>query len=274
MSESAAEPAASDAAERIVTRVAAAHRYRTVCAATVRRLANQALAASQGDAREATKRTKRALHQIYGAFLGGAQPWPRLLAELEAACDADARQQVLRAILARHASTRERLPALERFAAEVTARCGRPRRWLDLGCGLQPLAAPWLDLAPDAVYAGVDLDSGLIEFVRAGLDCLGVAHDLRVADLLGAPELPSCDVALALKLWPTLEQQRVGSAAELLDALAAPLVVVSFPTRSLGGRGRDRDVAHVLGFQDAIARRGWTAEGVELPGERVYFVRK
>ena len=265
---------AHDATEQVVTRVAAARRYRTVCAATVRRLANQALAASQGDAREATKRTKRALHQIYGAFLGGVQPWPRLLAELEAARDADTRQQVLRSILARHASTRERLPGLERFCLEINARCGRPRRWLDLGCGLQPLTAPWLGLAPDAVYAGVDLDSGLVEFVRSCLDCLGVAHELVVSDLLDAPELPSCDVALVLKLWPTLEQQRAGSAAALLDALDAPLLVVSFPTRSLGGRGQDRTDVHVAAFRDAIESRGWPAERVELPGERVYFVRK
>ena len=44
-------------------------------------------------------------------------------------------------------------------------------------------------------------------------------------------------MALLLKLLPLLERQRSGAALEAMGAVDAEYLVVSFPTRTLGGRG-------------------------------------
>ena len=257
--------------------IAASKRYRTVCGATVRRLADDALAASSGDSREATKRTKRALHQIYGAYLPSAPPWRRMIEDLERAharADPEALRSTLRDAMARHASTRERLDLLDRFYGQLEPHLGRPRRLLDVACGLNPLSVPWQRLAPDAHYVATEIDSALVEFLRASLDLLGVSHDVRLADALDPGDLPEVEVALILKLLPTLERQREGSGLRLLDALPAPLLVVSFPTRSLGRREKGFAAGYARDFAELLERRPWSAEQLELPGELVYVVRK
>ena len=55
-------------------------------------------------------------------------------------------------------------------------------------------------------------------------------------DLLASPPAGRPDVTLLLKTAPCLERQEPGSVVRLLRAIRSPFVVVSFPTKSLGGR--------------------------------------
>jgi 16S rRNA (guanine(1405)-N(7))-methyltransferase len=145
---------------------------------------------------------------------------------------------------------------------------------LDVGCGLAPLSVPWQDLPPGARYAGVDIDAGLVELVRAALDRIGIEHDIRVGDALDRAPLPESDVALALKLLPTLERQAAGAGLALLDRLPAAKLVVSFPTRSLGGRARGMEANYSRDFEAQLALRPWSADCFELPGELVYVLQR
>ncbi len=266
-----------DPLDQVMAAVAESRRYRNVCDATVQRLAREALAASGGEPREASKRTKRALQQIFGAYLPTPPPWQKLLERLDRAVasgDPLVLRATLRELMGRHASTRERLPLLDRFWAELGTRLGGQQRVLDVGSGLNPLSVPWWGLAPDGVCSGVEIDAQLVDFVRACLDRLGVKHDIRLEDVLDGMALPPADVALVLKLLPTLERQRAGSGQALLDALPAPHVVVSFPTRSLGRRAKGLEASYARDFEALLARRSWAAERIDLPGELVYLVRK
>lgn len=259
--------------------ISASRRYRHVSREAVRRIGRDALARSGGDVEGASKRTKRALHQVYGAFLPSVPRYDRMLRELDEALagrgpDSPRVREVLRRFMSQHASSRERLRILDRFWSEVGARIGRPDRVLDLGCGLNPLAVPWMGLPAEVVYDAVEIDGALLEFLRACLTRLGVAHDLRVVDLLGEATLAAADVALVLKLLPTLEQQREGSGERLLEALPAPIVVVSFPTRSLGQRSVGMEESYTRSFEALLERRHWRAERVDLAGELVYVVKR
>lgn len=264
-----------DALESVKQSLARSRRYRHVCAPAVERIAREALAAEGGDARAAQKRAKMALHQVFGAFLPTVPRYERLLGELrEAAGDPRELREKLRACMALHASTRERLPILEEFWSEVTARTGPGPRLLDIGCGMNPLAAPWMTGLGDSCYIGVELDARLVEFLGAALELLVRPCDLRVDDVLTGAPLPEADVALALKLLPTLEQQCPGSGAALLDAVSAPIVVASFPRRSLGGNAKGMTETYGKAFEAELESRGWPAERIALPGELVYVVRK
>src|SRR5262245_17166809 len=136
-----------EAKAEVVAAVLRSRRYRTVARPTVERLAQAALVAAGGDRKEAVKRTKRRLHEAFGAFLPSPPPYDRLAAAVDAAVaagdDEAVRGTLLRA-MGFHASTQERLPVLDRFYADIFAVTGEPASLLDVACGLNPLAVPWM----------------------------------------------------------------------------------------------------------------------------------
>ena len=188
----------------IVERIRRSARYRDVDAALVERLATEELPKSRnGD--EAVKRVKRRLHQAVGAFRGSAPPaltaaWRGDLG------DPDFRAACLGAMRS-HASTRERIGHIERFFPGIWSITGVPQSVLDLGCGLNPLALPWMALAPDAAYVAIDADERPLAAVRGFLDLVGQPHEVTASDLVTEAPTQRADVALLLKLVTTLDRQ-------------------------------------------------------------------
>src|SRR5207244_3827867 len=109
------EEPVDDAIRAVTDAVAESRRYRAVDPAVVRRMAREELGRAHGRD-DAVKRVKRRLHQAVGAYrpgAGGAAP-ARDLERLRTARERDPSGAELRAtclaLLARHTSTRERLP--------------------------------------------------------------------------------------------------------------------------------------------------------------------
>jgi 16S rRNA (guanine(1405)-N(7))-methyltransferase len=247
-------------------------RYAAVAPQTVRRIAAKALTSAGGDVPEAIKRTKRGLHEIYGAYLPPSAPnYPALLRRIAAA---DPVQDALRAAMAVHASTRERLPYLADFYAAVLGSVPAPATVADLACGLNPLAVPWMGLPAGTTYLASDIDSRQVGFVGDVLDLLGVPHRAQVLDLIAAGPGEPADLTLLLKTVPCLERQQEGAGWALLDAVESPVIVASFPTRSLGQRAKGMFQTYSAAFESYAAERPWSYERIEIPNELVYLLRK
>jgi 16S rRNA (guanine(1405)-N(7))-methyltransferase len=263
---------------RVEAAVAKSRRYATLAPGTVRRVARRALVSAQGNVGEATKRAKRGLHEIYGAYLPGSEPnYPALLRGLRSAVasgEPGAVTGALSSAMSVHASTRERLPYLEVFYQEIFSRVPEPATIRDLACGLNPLAVPWMRLPETAVYQASDIGGRLIEFVDAALTELGMPHEARVADLIDEPPAGYADLTLLLKTVPCLERQRPGAGWDLIDAISSPAIVVTFPTRSLGQRAKGMFQTHSAAFEEHAGARSWRYEQLEIPGELIYIVRK
>lgn len=266
---------AEDAVQLVVDAIAASKRYRRLDPSLLRRCAAQALAASGGHLGDAIKRTKRQLHQVYGAYVGMPPRYDRLLARLRTAQAAgpEAFTTELRRTMAAHASSRERLPYLDEMYRAIFDRVGGVGRILDIGCGLNPLAAPWMRLASGAEYIAVDIDSDLVAFVGACLELMGLRARPHVADVVSHPPDETADLALALKMVPCLDQQEATAGARLIRSVNAPSVVVSFPVRSLGGRAKGMRTTYATRFEELSRREGWEVEVLPLSGELVYLVR-
>ncbi|WP_019811622.1 Rmt family 16S rRNA (guanine(1405)-N(7))-methyltransferase [Saccharomonospora halophila] len=270
----------------VETALTKSKRYSGLAPATVRRVARRALVSSGGDVPDAVKRTKRGLHEIYGAYLpGGAPPYRGILRKLEEAVaegtgattsgGADEHtREVLVGAMRTHASTRERLPSLERFYREIFDRVPAPATVRDLACGLNPLAVPWMSLPTSTVYRASDIDAPQMAFLDRVLDLLGVRHETAVADLLDDPVSAPADVTLLLKTVPCLEKQRAGAGWDLLDAVNSPTLVVTFPTKSLGRRSKGMFQTHSAAFEQFAAERPWRVESFETDNELVYLVRR
>jgi 16S rRNA (guanine(1405)-N(7))-methyltransferase len=248
----------------IVERVLRSSRYRDVDRTLLARLAEEELGRSR-TADEAVKRVKRRLHQAVGAFRGRS----RAIDPIAAAWTGDLSDAAFRAAcadaLAHHASTRERAGDLEGFYRRIWALIGVPHRLLDLGCGLGPLALPWMDLAADATYVGVDVDRRPLTLVDDFLALVGQPHRVEARDLVVDPPRDTADVALLLKLVPTLDQQDPGAAVRLLRALRVRHAVVSFPRRSLGGRGRGMEGTYRARLERVAADAGHVRHVAEAP---------
>jgi 16S rRNA (guanine(1405)-N(7))-methyltransferase len=264
-----------DEIERAITK---SRRYQTVAPATVRRLARSALVSARGDMTDAVKRTKRGLHEIYGAFLPHGPPnYPALLKQLDAAV-AEGDSPAVRAALSRamsvHTSTRERLPKLADFYREVFRQIPPPATIRDLACGLNPLAVPWMGFPPETVYIASDIDARLIAFVGAALSKLGVEHKAEVVDLIAAPLDERTDVTLVLKTLPCLETQQRGTGWATIDMVNSPIVVVTFPTKSLGQRSKGMFQTYSTGFESQADERSYDIERLEIGNELIYIIKK
>src|SRR5688500_2168800 len=113
--------------------------------------------------------------QAVGAFRGASRA-----SEITAAWTGDLAEPGFRAACAdalrAHASTRERQPHVEAFYAGIWEHTGAPSRVLDLGCGLGPLALPWMGLADDTFYFASDVDRRPLSAVAELLELRSEEH--------------------------------------------------------------------------------------------------
>jgi 16S rRNA (guanine(1405)-N(7))-methyltransferase len=261
--------------EACVAAVASSKKYRAICADTIRRIAERELA-NHGNVRAAIKATKRRLHQVYGAFeqdLDHDVVYQRLAAA-HATGSSDEIRSACQQVLGLHSSTRERLPVLDRFYDAIFEVTGRPGAFLDLGCGLNPLALPWMGLEPGARYIALDIDADRVRFLNRYLALAGLEPLARCQDILVHPPGDAADLAFLLKMSPSLERQGSGATLGLLEQLGTPFVVVSFAVKSLGGREKGMVNHYERQFLESLEDRDWPVERLVFETELVFVVSK
>jgi 16S rRNA (guanine(1405)-N(7))-methyltransferase len=231
-------------ADDLAARILSSAKYRGLDEALVRRVATEA-AQRFRDRAQAVKYAKRKLHQAFGAFLNGSPVHAVNSVVTAVRSGTDLRTAALSAMRA-HASAAERADWLEPFYAQVADWCGTPESVVDLACGLNPLAIPWMRLTPGATYWACEIDRGLVTAL-AGLDEILPVHlTASTCDLVAAPPTAHADVTLLLKTVTTIEQQHAGSAARLLSGLDSKHVVLSLPRKSLSGKRDYSDDASAI----------------------------
>jgi 16S rRNA (guanine(1405)-N(7))-methyltransferase len=228
-----------DALERLIEEVQASPKYRLISPELVRHVAEQEISKRRNH-KEAVKAVRNKLHQVGGAYLEGRDESARWLEELSKGHpggDEHALRHACLDIMRYHASTRERLPFLAEFYATLFSGLLPVQSLLDLACGLNPLARPWIPLTADCVYYACDIYQHMTYFLQQAFPLLGISGQAWVCDLTQQVPEQSVDVVLLLKTLPTLEQLDKQSSKRLLQQLNARYIVVSYPLRSLGGAG-------------------------------------
>jgi 16S rRNA (guanine(1405)-N(7))-methyltransferase len=176
--------------------------------------------------------------------------------------------------MAHHASTRERIGLLDSFYATALAGIGPIRSVLDVACGLNPLTAPWMPLAADVTYYACDIYTDMIAFLNSYFQIAGIRGQAQVCDLVTGPPPYSVDLALVLKVLPPLEQLDKSAGINLLRALRADYLLVSFPARTLGGRGKGMAESYEDRFRALVHDEGWTVERFGFTTELVFLVKQ
>lgn len=283
----------------LIASVCASAKYQAISPELIGAVGRRELAARKS-LKQAIKATKNKLHQVAGAYFDippeyaawlellaahtapgeRALPRPSDAGSIEAASGSELTiphaqfRAACLAIMGHHASTRERLPILERFYRTLFAALPPAHSVLDVACGLNPLAIGWMPLAADAAYYACDLYADMAEFLNGFFRLAGVRGQAVQCDLLSGPPPVRVDVALVLKALPPLEQLDKHAGRDLLRALDARRIVVSFPTHSLGGRARGMAAHYDTRFRALAEAEGWPVERFEFNGELAFVVTK
>lgn len=267
----------ADDLDALVAAIAGSANYRNVCEQCVRAIGGRELL-RRTTLKDAIKATKNRLHQIAGAYLATKMPYAAWLDELAPLTGAGGDPAALRdkclQIMGHHASTRERLPILSEFYRDIFAALPPVRTVVDVACGLNPLALPWMPLAEGAAYYAYDLFTDMMAFIGRWLDLAGVAGEARAIDLTVACPPVTADLALVLKVLPCLDQLDRAAALRLLDGLQAARIVVSFPVRSLGGRAKGMTENYAARFSELVADRDWQFTRLDFATELVFIISK
>lgn len=293
-----------DLLDQLVTGVTANPKYLPISPDLVRWIGARELG-QQRNLKEAIKATRNKLHQVAGSYQDHKIHYAHCLAELAEAVEFAGQPDpllspktispVLRAalssIMRRHASTLERLPILDEFYKQILGPIGPIQSVLDLACGLNPLAAAWMPLAPGAQYHAIDIYQDMIDFLNQvfvgapfigaleggthkGCPNGGIRGYAERANLLqGVPD-QHYQVALLLKTLPCLEQVDKSISPRLLDAIQADHVVVSYPVTSLGGKSKGMRSFYEAHFKNLVAGRPWKIEKFDFSTELVFMVTR
>lgn len=258
--------------DQVLTSVTHSRRYRHIAKTLIARLAAEEIPKSKNIA-EAEKRTKRRLHQIFGAY-ATPLPYDKLIEELQAAqTDPAEFKQACATILRQHASTAERLPELDNFYAPIFQITGQPTSILDLACGLNPLTLPWMNLPPKTTYLAADIDNQMTRFLDEFLHLLPVSGQAITNDLIAAPPPQSADIAFLFKTLSCLQHQ-TPDLLSILDKIQANWLVITFPTRSLGNRNKGMTATYRAFLQNLINPRPWKSHELLRPSELIFIIQK
>ena len=271
----------SDPLTETITALRTSSKYVHVSKDLLQRIAAEELA-KRRNTKAAIKAAKNKLHQIGGAYQGDMR-YAKWLATLSTAPHPLTPSSPLRAILAHHASTRERLPLLDTFYQRIFALLPTPiTAVLDVACGLNPLTLPWMPLSKDVRYLACDIYGDMMDFLNQCFAELGYVNaQAEVCDVISTlPQRLSVstpvDVAFVLKTIPCLEQVNKTIGPRLLDILNAKHIVVSFPAQSLGGRNKNMATNYAAHFAELMADRPWphSVQRLDFVTELVFVVTR
>ncbi|MBN1792321.1 hypothetical protein JW826_01420 [Candidatus Woesearchaeota archaeon] len=223
------------------------------------------------DHKEVVSRVRAELRTVYGVFINDEYRKRHGLLE---ALKEDPSVENHDNILSLHKSTQERLPIYRMVYKKIFSFTGVPKMIVDLACGLNPISYPYLGCKPE--YLACDLSGKDMEFVSEYFSIMNIKGEARKIDLLKndvSKVTAGADVTFLFKALDSLEVVEWNKSEEVLKRIKSEFIVVSFATKSIGGR-KDIRPEKRLWAQRIFQKNRWEYSEFELPGEYFYVVRK
>ena len=251
--------------EEALDRLLAAKNYRDICPDTVKKEFESQLE-KHNDPAEAERAARERLHAVTGAFMTPGEV-KAVRARLKEYLSGD-KSALTRALLL-HASTRERMEWMDALFGRILT--GGTESVFDAACGLNPLYLGYLGLKD---VLGWDIHGGAVKLVNEWAEACGWDVKAECRDVtLSAPE-EIFDLALAMKLLPVLETGRRGAALAFLRSLKARRTLVTFPTRTLGGRNVGMERTYAGWFEAEITGYFEIIDVFTFGSELCYMIRE
>src|SRR3989344_900073 len=227
------------------------------------------------------KDVRALLRRVYGLFRAEARgsDLGGLVKELSQT-QGKKQTRIVNAILSAHSSTKERLPIYALLYPKLWKITGKPKRIIDLGCGLNPFSLPLMGLR-SVEYSAYDLSMEEVSLLRDFFTHLhtrnkqmnGEAAVLDLLDHASLDDLPQADVCFLFKMTDVFDQGKGHKATEeVLQKLPCRFVVVSLATKTMSGKTMTAPRRRWMEW--LCSRRGWKYQTVDLPNELFYVIEK
>ena len=217
------------------------------------------------------------LHQIGGAYFAQTPDyatWQAEIGDLSDDMQAEGTRDFCIRVMQSHHSTAERLYILRDFYQETLASIQPIPSILDLACGLNPLALPWMPIEKDVQYYGCDIFSDMINFLGAFSKHFKIKGNFTQCNILNAEFHQKAKLALVLKTLPVLEQIEKGFAPKLIRSIPAEYILFSYPISSLTGKAKGMRETYSAQFETMMAENDWPYEKFEFSSELAYLGKK
>jgi len=217
---------------------------------------------------------KKKIHNIVAPYLGDPD-YRQAEIELQTAFGQGevAIKEFCQQMLNVHASTRERLPIMEKFYDQLFSATGEPGSILDLACGLNPFALPWMGIPVSTQYYAYDLHHPRVNLINAFFRGVNRAELAIYQDILIQPPEIKADLAFFFKEAHRFDQRQRGCNRAFWLSLPVKKIAVSLPTSSLTGKHDKMEQHHRLVY-DAIRDLNWPVQEIVLSSEILFILQK
>ncbi len=208
------------------------------------------------------------LREIYGVFFEKQNKHrERILKELIKNPSIENHVKVLEL----HKSSKERLPFYEEIYSKIFSVTGKPESILDLACGYNPVSYPFMKHNPSII--AMDISEEDIKFLERYFNSQeirgkGIALDLTKEESLEEINKIKADMCFLFKALDSIETVKRNFSRSLLEKIDCKWIIISFPTKSLGGKKEIR-----------TSKRRWMEKNYkihttfEVPNEIFYIIR-
>lgn len=264
-----------DKVDALVRKILASHKYQALAIPeeTVLDLINRNTAPGIKE-RELEKIVRQKLHNIIAPYLEELDYRSAMtdLAAIKKQGDPSLQDYCLR-ILSAHASTKERIPIMGEFYAKIFEHTGIPGSILDMACGLNPFALPWMGLPMDTTYHAYDLHKPRIDLINAFFQVVDRPPLAEKRDILVKPPEIRADVAFFFKEAHRFEQRQHGCNRAFWQALKVKTIVVSLPSTNLTGSHSMLEGQRIL-VERAISGLDWKVTEILVGNEIIFCIDK
>ncbi|MFW5714600.1 MAG: hypothetical protein ACOCYU_08005 [Brevefilum sp.] len=261
---------------RLVEIVQSNRKYQSITQELIQHLAQDAFHRGLRG-KPAVKDVRNKLHQIGGAYFRKKPDYQELKLALKELPHNPKSVQITnycRETMKIHSSTKERIPILDNFFKTCLAPLAPVTSVLDLACGLNPLAIPWMPLSENCTYFGCDIYLDLLDLVQEFLKHINFKGWAKPCDLISEIPDQKAQVALLLKSIPCLEQVDKSIAKRLLQSIKADHILVSFPVSSLGGQKKGMPDFYREHFYEILKDKNWRVLEFLFDAELAFLVTK
>ena len=272
LSTTAVEDSAMSDLIKVESRIRGSRKYRDFHPSVVRRQIAE-LSGRYRAAKDLEQAVRKKLHQAFGAYLDGN--WQRKFKTELSGIDPTDEQSVLlgsRKLMGLHASTRERAGILADFAELVADVVPDGGMVLDIACGMNALSLPTIRRSRSFRYTGIDLHRGMLDQMTTFAETVQVEAEFLWDDVVAVP-FPQADVVLALKLLSCLEHQQEGAGLDLIRRLNADQIIVSYPTRTLGGSDVGMETNYLMQIERLASEACRSLEAYTTDTEAFYVMK-
>jgi len=262
---------------KLIDSVHKSHKYRDLDLpdAFLLDLINQNLSNSKNFS-ELKDNFRKSLHNVIAPYLEDID-YQAEIANLESGLEDLSSEEALKnyclKMMAKHASTKERIPHLQPYFDAIHDVIGEPESVLDLACALDPLCLPWIHLAPQASFKAYDLNGSRIHYLQKFFDSAGIKAEAIQQDILLNPPQDQADCAFFFKEAHRLEKRQPGSTRILIENTNVKTFILSLPAYDLKGH-HSLETYHRHLVEKAIEAKNWNLESKLIGNEIIFFIHK